>query len=270
MKTTQQHIDISSGKIFIKRWAPTNLKSSIPIILMHDSLGSVEQWRNFPEELANSLSAEVIAYDRAGFGKSHARNDLPSNQFITEEADIYFSQIKSKLDIKKFVMIGHSVAGAMSLNIAANYKDCIGVVSISAPVYVEELTLNGIKNAKKEFQDPVVFDKLTKWHGDKARWVLDAWTEVWLGNEFRTWKLNRINEIFCPVLTIHGENDEFGSVDTPKFISQNVQGKSELHLIDNCGHMPHVTHRPFVIEKISDFFYDLLANKKTFVIEQPN
>lgn len=257
MKKTQQYIAISSGKIFVKKWTPSNLKSSFPVVLMHDSLGSVEQWRSFPEQLANTLSVEVIAYDRAGFGKSHMRKELPSSQFITEEADIYFSQIKPKLGIEEFVIIGHSVAGAMSLAIAANYKDCKGVVSISAPAYVEELTLNGITKAKKEFQNPAVFNKLVKWHGDKARWVLDAWTEVWFRDEFRTWQLSQIRKVFCPVLIIHGEDDEFGSTAIPNYISQNVQGVSELLLIDNCGHMPHVTHLDNTLEAIGTFLAEV-------------
>jgi pimeloyl-ACP methyl ester carboxylesterase len=83
-------------------------------------------------------------------------------------------------------------------------------------------------------------ERLRKWHGAKANWVLDAWINRRLSQEFQQWSLKPcIGDVHCPVLAIHGENDEYGSVAFPKFIVENTSGRAQMLLFKNCGHMPH-------------------------------
>lgn len=250
-------IRIPSGNIYVKKWTPENQSFQSPIVLLHDSLGSVALWKDFPKILANSLSRPVIAYDRLGFGQSDARQSLPSNQFIEEEATTYFPQIKQQLALKHYLLLGHSVGGAMAINIAAADNQCDAVITIAAQAFVEEKTLRGIEMAKKHFDNPQQMEKLEKWHQNKASWVLKAWTDVWLNPDFRQWRLNNITQIFCPVLAIHGENDEYGSEKFPEFIVNNTNGKTQLELIIDCGHVPHKSHLMQVLEVIKPFLKTL-------------
>jgi pimeloyl-ACP methyl ester carboxylesterase len=172
-------VDVGGGSIYIKQWIPENPKYTAPIVLMHDSLGCVDLWRNFPEELARSLSCVVIAYDRLGFGRSSVNENIPSVNFVWDEADFY----------------------------------------------VEELTVKGVREAQTLFQRPEQMERLKKWHGNKASWVLSAWVEIWLSAKFSAWSLqSRIGKVTCPVLAIHGDRDEYGSIAFPKYIVENTAG----------------------------------------------
>ncbi|KGQ18575.1 hydrolase-related protein [Lysobacter dokdonensis DS-58] len=230
--------DVASpgGRIFVRRWPGGNERA--PIVLLHDSLGSVEQWRDFPRALADATQRDIIAYDRLGFGRSGAREARPSIGFIDEEA-LVFSAIADALGLARFVLFGHSVGGAMALAIAAAETErCEAVVTESAQAFVEARTLEGIRAAKAAFGDDAQFARLAKWHGDKAGWVLDAWTGVWLSTAFAPWSVDaHLPRIACPVLVIHGERDEFGSTAFPERIARGVRdGRMIVH---PCGHVPH-------------------------------
>src|SRR5690606_15930142 len=109
--------DVPGGRIFVRRWvAGTSCRS--PIILLHDSLGSVELWRDFPAALATTTGRPVIAYDRLGFGKSTQRFERPAIDFIQQEAETYFPALRRALGVSRFSRLGHSVGGAMALVIA--------------------------------------------------------------------------------------------------------------------------------------------------------
>ena len=250
----EQYIQTTDGDIFVKTWTPKIVLSSISIVLLHDSLGSSHQWRNFPEILANTLSIKVISYDRAGFGHSYTRHNLPPINFIEQEAEVYFPRVKATLELGQFIILGHSVGGSMAINIAAIDKNCIGAVTISAQAYIEDRTLEGIQNAKQIFQRPEMLTKIANWHGEKANWVINAWTEVWLSDEFCNWELYQVKNVACPLLVIHGANDEYGSIAFPNYIAQNSAASAHVEIIENCGHLPHVTHTEVVLKSISRFF----------------
>lgn len=233
-------VDVKGGAIYIKKWIPENLKFTSPIVLMHDSLGCVDLWRDFPEELARSLSCVVIAYDRLGFGRSSVNENTPSINFVWDEADFYFSHIKSAAQFSTYYLFGHSVGGGMSIGIAATDNECIGVITESAQAFVEELTIKGIKEAQTLFQRPEQIERLKKWHGSKATWVLSAWIDVWLSAEFASWSIeSHIGKVTCPILVLHGDRDEYGSNAFPEYIAGNAAGESSMIIIKNCGHVPH-------------------------------
>ncbi|MFT5719978.1 MAG: pimeloyl-ACP methyl ester carboxylesterase [Motiliproteus sp.] len=253
-KVIDRYLTIPQGQLFVRQWLPGTQDRLPPLVLLHDSLGCVELWRDFPESLARTLGRRVIAYDRLGFGQSSARSALPSIDFIAEEASSYFPSLCQALGITDYIVCGHSVGGAMALLIAATDDSCKGVISVSGQVFVERRTLEGIRAAKEAFQDPEQFKKLTKWHRQKTAWVLSAWTDVWLSPEFADWNITaQIRAINCPVLAIHGELDEFGSVAFPEAIVNNVSGIANMDIVKGCGHVPHRESRPKVLESIAVF-----------------
>ncbi|WP_461535039.1 alpha/beta fold hydrolase [Spongorhabdus nitratireducens] len=254
MKITTEDLTVTlpQGPVYTRQWIPANLTIDIPLILLHDSLGSVGLWRDFPQQLATSLGCRVIAYDRLGFGQSGARQQLPSLNFISEEATEYFPAIKQQLGIQQYALLGHSVGGCMAINIAAHDNDCQAVITLAAQAFVEPLTTKGIAEGSQLFQQPRQMARLEKWHGNKAAWVLNAWTGVWLSPEFADWSLQPvIGKVQCPVLAIHGELDEYGSRAFPVFIAGNSSGKGEMLLLPDCGHMPHREQTDKVVAAIS-------------------
>jgi pimeloyl-ACP methyl ester carboxylesterase len=251
---SDQQVEVPGGRVFIRRW-PTEGSARAPLVLLHDSLGSVEQWRDFPEALAQATGREVLAYDRLGFGQSTPRTTRPGVDFIREESSALFPAMVRALGLTRYALFGHSVGGAMALSIAAEHgAACEAVVTEAAQAFVEGRTLAGIRAARAQFDDPEQFEKLTRWHGAKAKWVLNAWTEVWLSDEFAAWSLDDVlGRVQCPALAIHGDLDEFGSVEFPRRITSRSGGRSELAILANCGHVPHRERRDEVLRVTTSF-----------------
>jgi pimeloyl-ACP methyl ester carboxylesterase len=250
-----QSLSVPGGQVFLRRWAYPH-SSRPPLILLHDSLGSVEQWRDFPPALALATKRDVLAYDRLGFGKSSPRADRPTARFVQEEADGFFPILLAALRLPRFALFGHSVGGAMALLIAAAQPGaCAAVITESAQAFVEPQTLASIRAARDSFRDPAQFEKLVRWHGERAAWVLAAWTDVWLSPQFAGFSLlPRLSEVTCPVLAIHGDRDEYGSTAFPRSIAAGVAGPSELAILSDCGHLPHREQREQVLQRVRSFF----------------
>ena len=251
-------VRVPGGSVYVKKWTPEIASAESPLILFHDSLGSVDLWRDFPSLLAENLSRCVVAYDRLGFGRSDARDALPSTEFIEEEAITYFPAIKECLSIQRYVLFGYSVGGGMAINIASRDPDCEAVVTMSTQAFVEELTVKGVEDAKRKFEQPGQIERLEKWHGSKAKWVLHAWTDIWLSADFANWSLqSAIGGVRCPVLAIHGENDEYGSAAFPEFICGRTGGHGAMYLVSDCGHLPHKEKPQEVIGVVKAFLGSL-------------
>lgn len=255
IKSSELFISVFGFEVFVKTWTPDKLENETVIILLHDSLGCVDMWKSFPEKLSEKVNRKVIAYDRLGFGKSSVRSKLPSINFVSEEAEVVLALLKA-LSINNFSIFGHSVGGAMAVEIAAVLpQNCLSIVTESAQAFVEDRTRAGILKAKEEFAKPEVFAKLEKYHGTKTNWVLDAWIKVWLSPEFSNWSLrDALPKVKCPLLVIHGDQDEYGTLAFPKMISELTGGKSELQIISNCGHVPH-REKPEIILDLTKNFY---------------
>ena len=253
--TAEQFVDVPGGSVYVRIWTPARPLSRVPLVLLHDSLGCVETWRDFPSLLSARLGRPVIAYDRLGFGRSSARSDLPSIRFISEEAEICFPAIRQSLGLGRFVVMGHSVGGSMAVVCAGCLaRDCDAVVTESAQAFVEDRTRQGIIEAKASFRDPGELGKLAKYHGDKTSWVLRAWTDVWLSSEFASWSLkDELPRVQCPLLAVHGERDEFGSSRFPEMLCSLAGGPAEKLIIPGCGHVPHREKPDVVLEALARF-----------------
>ena len=257
MQITDHSIDIADGSIYARRWQPHGT-TRLPIILLHDSLGSVGLWRDFPAALAHTTHRPVIAYDRLGFGHSTPLHELPPDSFIDDEASIYLPALATALGLTRYILLGHSVGGCMALfaaSVATN--PCAALITESAQAFVGEQTMAGIRAAKQGFADPQEFARLEKWHGERARWVLDAWTEKWLSTEFRNWSIeSRLELINCPLLAINGAEDEYCPIDYPQRITRGTNGPTQVAIMAGCGHVPHRQEPDRVLAHINTFLHE--------------
>lgn len=257
MNARDHWVQQAAGRVFARSWQPDEAdhEGLAPIVMFHDSLGSVELWRQFPELLCRGTGRRVFAFDRLGFGKSDARSDRLSAGFVAEEARIYFPQLRRQLGIDRFIALGHSVGGAMAIECAAQFPDgCEALVTIAAQVFAEETTLGGIRAAREQFADPVQFDRLARYHGDKTRWVLDAWIDSWLDPAFADWNLRSVlPNVVCPALAIHGNTDEYGTTIHPKIIAELSGGSVRPVIMAGVGHLPHREQPDAVVALIGDF-----------------
>jgi len=257
LKTDEYWIATDRGRLFAKRWQPASAPADglPPIVLQHDSLGSVALWRDFPERLAVRTRRTVFAYDRLGFGQSDPYPGAIASGFIGLEPRAGLWPLCQQLGIERFVAMGHSVGGCMSVATAAQYPDaCVGLITESAQAFIEERTLEGIRAASVLFAQPGQLERLQKYHGEKAAWVLGAWVETWLSPNHRQWNLDdELRQVRCPVLALHGDHDEFGSTLHPHRIAERVSGPAEMEIFPACGHVPHREAAEAVLARIADW-----------------
>ena len=245
--------DITINGVRLKIKEITTGKDRPVIVFLHDSLGCIELWRDFPAKLGQATNCNVLIYDRQGYGKSDPF-DGTSRQldYMEKEADV-LNLLLTALGIENAILFGHSDGGSISLIAAAKYPQRIkGVITEGAHIFVEEISLNGIHEAIVEYNTTNLKQRLEKYHGDKTEAVFRAWTGTWLKEEFHSWSIeNFLPQITCPVLVIQGENDEFGSIEQVNGIISQVSGEASELVIPSGGHNPHKEVPEVVLEHCS-------------------
>ena len=258
---TPHFIQTPGGKLFARLWEPEKADNidAAPLVLFHESTGSVGQWRDFPARLARGLNRHVIAYDRLGFGKSDPHARRLTRIFMGDEARDFLPFLLDYFKVGRFVALGHSVGGEIAVATAAAMPDRVdAVITISAQSFVEQATLAGVREAKKAFADPEKFARVTRHHGDKARWVLDAWFDTWLDPEFSDWTLDaELMQLSCPLMAIHGSEDEFGSAAHARRMTDVPSQWTRLALLEGVGHIPYREQPDHIVTLIKDFLHDV-------------
>lgn len=141
---------------------------------------------------------------------------------------------------------------------AAFPSECIVLIIESAQAFVEDRTLAGICQAQREFATPGRIERLRKYHGDKAEWVLDAWIGTWLAPSFAAWTLDAtFRVVTCPVLAIHGDGDEYGSVRHPQRIAASAGVNVPCEILADCGHVPYREKSRMVLDLVCEWLADI-------------
>ncbi len=249
-------ITTDGGRLFARSWDPEGPPRPAPpvLLLFHDSLGCVELWRDFPARLAGATRWRVVAYDRLGFGRSDThRGALPPSFIRDETANL--PRLSEQLGLEVIVPFGHSVGGAMAVATAARLPEtCVAVVTLSTQAFVEDRTVSGLSDARAAFERPGQLARLERYHGAKARWVLDSWLETWLAPGFAGWSLDEdLGRVRCPTLALHGDRDEYGSPQHPERIARLAHGPSRTVVLEGCGHVPHREQPERVLDEVARF-----------------
>lgn len=231
----------SAAQWFVREWRPAQSTDRSSLLLLHDSLGCVELWRDWPARLAEASGRRVIAYDRLGFGCSSPRHTPLPPSFVADESACV-GVLLDQLGHERFIAVGHSVGGGMAVHAAAALSSrCEGLVTIAAQARNDERIRAGIRVAREQFKEPGQLERLARYHGEQARWVLNAWIETWLSPAFADWSLAPVlSGVQCPTLVIHGEQDEYGDASLhPRWIAEGVSGPAQCLLLPGRGHVPH-------------------------------
>lgn len=234
------------------------------LVFLHDSLGCITLWRDFPKTLADLTQCNLFVYDRQGYGESAPfTNEKRDNNYLEKEADVLHDLLREK-QIKKIILFGHSDGGSISLIYAAKYPaHVLGVITEGAHIFVEDITLNGIRAAVDLYQTTNLNEKLQKYHGDKTPALFNAWTQTWLSPAFRSWNIEQfLTAITCPVLVIQGDHDEYGSEKQVDGIIQQVKGRALKLMVPGVGHTPHKEALDEVLNHAAAFIASLVSGSK--------
>ena len=230
-------------------------RASLPeLLLLHEGLGSVTMWREFPAVLAAATGCRTIAYSRRGFGRSSPRVDPYGTRFMHEEALETLPMLRKKLGIARPLLVGHSTGASMGLiHAGAGRWDVAGIVAMAPLTDVEDSNVESILAARRQYESTDWRDKLARHHDDVDS-VFYGWNDTWLRPEFRAWNiLADIAGIRCPVLAILGEDDPYSSRSQVEAIAANAPAEANVRIlrIARCGHAPHREKPEVVVPAIA-------------------
>ena len=221
------------------------------LVLLHEGLGSVGLWRDFPERLRERTGRRLIAFSRFGHGSSPPPPKPRTPEFFHYEALEVLPEVLARSGAREPVLVGHSDGGSIALIHAAQHP-VTALVLLAPHVFVEEVTVREIAQTREQYLGGGLRERMARHHDDPdaAFW---GWCDVWLDPEFRAWNLEaeaaRVN---VPALLIQGAEDPYGSLEQIVRIEARVKGSVE-RLVLSGGHSPHLEHEPEVVQAIARF-----------------
>jgi pimeloyl-ACP methyl ester carboxylesterase len=241
------------GKRLETLWIGPVDKDRATIVMLHEGLGSVALWKDFPQQLASRTGCGLLAYSRYGHGNSDKLREKRPIEFMHHEGEVALPELLDKLSIAKPILLGHSDGGSIALIFAGAYPDRPRALILEAPhVFVEELSVASITEAKTVYLTTELPRKLGRYHQhvDATFW---GWNDIWLDPQFRSWNIEEyLPAIRCPILCIQGEGDEYGTIAQVKTIQARVPG-TEILMLPNCKHSPHRDQTEATLEKMAEF-----------------
>jgi pimeloyl-ACP methyl ester carboxylesterase len=222
-------------------------RADAPIaVFLHEGLGSIAMWRDWPQTLCDALGLRGLVYSRPGYGRSTPRAaDVKwSVDFMHRQADDVLPALLDTLGVdaaerRRMWLIGHSDGGSIALLYAAAFPDALaGVVVLAPHVTVEPMSIEAIGATRHAYQSSGLREKLARYHEDVDS-AFFGWNEIWLDPAFRAWDItDELASIMCPLLAIQGEGDEYASMAQIDMIAQRVV-QAKLAKLPGCGHSPH-------------------------------
>lgn len=222
------------------QWAGRADACAPVIVFLHEGLGSISLWRDFPQRFCDAHGFRGLVFSRYGYGRSTPRpagERLPPG-YLHAQAQEALPALLSHLGIERPWLFGHSDGGSIALLYAAHFPQAVsGIVALAPHILVEDITIDGIRKARDAFLQTDLRDRLARHHTDAGS-VFWGWNDAWLNPAFRAWNIEEeIGAITCPVLAVQGEDDEYGTLEQIFGIARRVPGAQTLVLKD-CGHSP--------------------------------
>ena len=227
----------------------------IPLVFLHEGLGCIEMWRDFPDRLCRASGRAGIVFDRRGYGGSdHFAGKWPLD-YLVHEGKTALPSVLDACGIEKAVLFGHSDGGTIALMAAALAPSRVAAgITEAAHIFVEDITLEGIRRAVDTYKTSDLKSRLEKYHHKNTDTVFWRWADTWLDPAFSSWNMTDIlPKIHQPFLVIQGKEDEYGTKAQVEGICRGVSGNAESLIIPDCGHIPHVFARKTVLEAAVTF-----------------
>ena len=225
-------------------WAGLDDPARPLIVFLHEGLGSVSMWRDFPQRLCQAMGCRGLVYSRPGYGRStpRAAADAWGPDFMHRQALEVLPALLQALHIDplqdKPWLFGHSDGGSIALLHAAHHADRVAGCIVLAPhIEVEEMAVASIKQARQAYLDSDLRSRLARHHDDpdSAFW---GWNDIWLQPSFRHWSIAaEIATITCPLLAVQGLDDAYGTLEQIRGIQRRVS-QTQLLELPACGHSP--------------------------------
>jgi pimeloyl-ACP methyl ester carboxylesterase len=233
-------------------------KGAPVLVFLHEGLGSVALWKTFPEDVVQATACPAVVYSRHGYGRSERLCAPRTVDYMHREALDALPDLLNKLGIANPVLVGHSDGASIALIHAGSGKHPVrGLVLLAPHVFVEELTVRSIAQAKVAFDSTDLPARLGRYHDDVES-TFRGWNDIWLHPDFRSWNIEEyLPGVRAPVLLIQGEDDQYGTLVQVEAIRSKVKGPVETLVLAQCAHSPHVDQPQRTVQAIAEFVRSL-------------
>lgn len=252
---TYNTVHLNNGKLAYN-WLGESSASEPVVLFLHEALGSIAQWGDFPGKLCQALQLPGLVYERLGYGNSDANPNPRTHRYLHEAALVELPELVAQLNIHQpLILVGHSDGGSIALLYAAAFPERIHtVITMAAHVYNESITVAGIQTARKAWQEGKM-KGLEIYHGVKTEKLFFDWNDTWQTPEFLKWDISRdiITSEPFPALIIQGEDDQYGSAQQVIDIVRILGEEAEGLLVPQAGHSPFLDQPEELIEEIVEF-----------------
>ena len=230
------------------------------IVFLHEGLGSVAMWRDFPQKVADATGCEALVYSRAGYGRSDAAELPRDTRYMHDEGLVVLPALLDALRLERPILFGHSDGASIALICAGGTDTKLsGVIAMAPHVMVEDISVASIAQAKVAWRTSDLPARLGKYHADVDA-AFRGWNDIWLHPDFRAWNIEEyVPRIACPVLAIQGEDDEYGTMAQIDRIAAAAPDVELVRLAD-CRHSPHKDQPAAVIDAVGEFVSRILED----------
>ena len=249
----QASVTVAGRRLEVAEW-PGDAERR-PLVLLHEGLGSVGLWREFPTALTAATGRRVIAFSRFGHGRSEPPPHPRTPRFFHEEALEVLPDVLAQLDAPEPILVGHSDGASIAL-IHAGRHPVTGIALLAPHVIVEDVTVAEIRVARERYADGDLRERMARHHDDVDA-AFRGWCDVWLDPAFRDWSLEEdAARVRCPTLLIQGVDDPYGTLEQLDRIQARVRGPVQRLEVPG-GHSPHFDAADEVLAAIAAFTDDL-------------
>lgn len=234
-----QHLRVD-GNDLEYQLIPAHQTNRPPLVFLHEGLGCIAMWRDFPARVAAATGCQTLVYSRYGYGQSDVLENPPlPTQRLHHEALVVLPELLERLGIVRPLLIGHSDGASIALiHAGAQPLDVAGLALMAPHVFVEDMCIAGIEQAKRTYYASDQRSRMARYHSDPEK-TFQAWCGMWLNPDFRHWNIEEyLGAIRCPILAIQGYDDEYATMEQLRRIAAKVSNVELLELAD-CRHSPH-------------------------------
>ncbi len=229
------------------------------LVLLHEGLGCVDLWRDFPQQLFAETGCGVFAYSRAGYGRSDACSLPRPLDYMTREALSVLPEVLDVIGFSDGILIGHSDGASIAAIHAGAKRDprVRGVVLMAPHFFTEAMGLDAIAEARTAYSDGDLRARLGKYH-EHVDAAFRGWNDAWLDPGFKAWDIqNYLDEVTAPVLCLQGDSDQYGTRAQVDVVERRARGPVTVRMIPGCRHSPHLEVPEKVRTEIATFLNGL-------------
>ena len=245
-----------AGRRLEYAWHGPGPEAAPTLVFLHEGLGCVRLWRDFPARLAAATGLGAFVYSRWGYGLSDPVALPRSVRYMHDEALEVLPQVLAAAGIGDSVLVGHSDGASIALIWAGGTSapGLRGLIVEAAHVFCEDVSVQSIAAAARAYETGDLKDRLARYHGSNTECAFRGWNEPWLDPEFRHWNLEGyLPAIRVPTLVIQGEDDEYGTGRQVEAIAAGIGDRAEVLMLPDCGHSPHRDRPDRVLAAMADF-----------------